>query len=148
MSDKNQDLAIKRRLADMHVLVVDDSAFDRELITKTLNKIGIYSVHIAENGIIARSKLETNLVLKKSFDLIFLDSQMPAQDGASLLKWMRGEFKLRNQPVIMTTGTSNMQDVNEFIKYGVREFVIKPVTLEILQTKIFEALNLGEKNVG
>jgi len=148
MGDNKQDLAIKRRLADMQVLVVDDSAFDRELIVKTLNKIGIFGIQIAENGSIARNKIETALALQKVFDLIFLDSQMPSQDGAGLLKWIRGEFKLRYQPVIMTTGTSNMQDVHEFIKFGVREFVIKPVTLEILQSKIFEALNIGKKNAG
>lgn len=146
MSDKNKEYQIRKKLAELNVLVVDDSRFDRDLVIATLKKIGIDQIQVAENGKIAASKVSNLQAMKQGFDIIFLDSKMPAQDGLGFLKWMRGDFKLRNQIVIVTTGTSDFSDASGFIDLGVKAFVVKPVTLKVLEGKIFEILGLGQKH--
>ena len=86
------------------------------------------------------------MAVKKPFDLVLLDSKMPTQSGLSLLKWLRKEPKMKHQPVIITTGTSDAINVQDFIELGVDGFIVKPITLDVLETKIFQALAIGIKS--
>lgn len=148
MADNNQEIKIQLSLSKLQVLLVDDSLFDRELAVASLKKIGITKVQVAENGTIAINKIQNALEMRTPYDLIFLDSRMPAQDGVSVLSWMRKDHRLHHQPVIITTGTLQIEDVREFIDLGAKGFVVKPVTLDVLRSKILEALHLGQTRAG
>jgi two-component system chemotaxis response regulator CheY len=142
MAERNQNYKILGLLAQLSVLVVEDSVFDRELAVATIKKIGIRKVHVAENGSSAVAKIQNALAVRRPFDIIFLDARMPVQDGVSLLKWIRNEPKLRDQIVIMTSASSAIAEVAELIDLGISSYVVKPLTVDVLQTKIYEALSL------
>lgn len=126
----------KKKLEYLSVLVVDDSQFDRDLLIAILRKIGIHGIQVAENGSIAGNKIENAIAIRKKFDIIFLDSRMPSQDGPSLLRQIRSEPKLNGQIVVITTGSSNKKEVQEYLNMGIQDFIIKPVSLEVLKDKM------------
>lgn len=136
------------RLSLMRVLIVDDSAFDRELLEATLRKLSFQNIQHAEDGAIATRKIQNATDMRASFDLIFMDAQMPGRDGQALLKWIRKSKEGARQLVIVTSGTSDMEGASRLIEIGVNGFVVKPVTMDILRQKILKALHLEAARAG
>jgi two-component system chemotaxis response regulator CheY len=146
MSDPH-DAENLKRLKSLHILVVEDSDFDRELLVSTLKAIGIDRVQVAENGRIASSKVDTALAINKPFDMVISDWKMPSLDGHSLLKSIKGNSKLQMTSVIVTTGSSSTDDVVAFGAAGVDGYIVKPVTREVIEEKILKVLRERKKNV-
>ncbi len=106
------------------VLVVDDSAFMRRMLTDILESPGdIKVVGTAKNGFEALESVKT---LKP--DVITLDVEMPAMDGLSCLKQLQ---KITATPVIMLSSlTSNgARATIEALEAGAIDFVTKPTGL-------------------
>lgn len=103
------------------VLVVDDSAFMRKLITDFLNSHpAIEVVGVARNGKDAIDKLQT---LKP--DVITLDVEMPIMDGLEALKEI---MRIRPTPVVMLSSTTEKGAENTVLAMasGAVDFVAKP----------------------
>lgn len=132
----------------MRVLIVDDSQFDRELLEATLRKLSFEHIQIAENGAVATHKIQNSIDMRSPFNLVFMDAQMPGRDGQGLLKWIRSTRECRNQIVIVTSGTSDMDGATRLIELGINGFVVKPVRLEVLREKILKALGLEVPRAG
>jgi two-component system chemotaxis response regulator CheY len=101
------------------VLVVDDAAFMRKLVSDALAKAGHEVVGEAANGVEA---VESFRALKP--ELTTLDITMPEKDGLSAL----GEIMTLdpNARVIMCSALGQESKVLESIKLGARDFVVKP----------------------
>jgi CheY-like chemotaxis protein len=66
--------------------------------------------------------------------LLLLDLKMPFKDGFDVLRWVRAQPRLRKLVIIMFSGSSLEQDVEEAFNLGVNSFVMKPVSFsELLQ---------------
>jgi len=105
----------------IRVLVVDDSAFIRVLLTEILESSkNIQVVATAEDPIDARDKIK-----KYDPDVITLDIEMPKMDGITFLKNI---MRLRPMPVIMvSTLTQVGADITlEALEYGAFDFIGKP----------------------
>jgi signal transduction histidine kinase/CheY-like chemotaxis protein len=100
------------------VLVVDDEAWVRGMLTRTLENEG-YRVIAAGNGVEA-------LALARAHrpQAITLDVMMPQLDGWGALKALKADADLREIPVIMVTVLS---DRGMAIPLGASDFVTKPV---------------------
>ncbi|KAI0296554.1 hypothetical protein B0F90DRAFT_1636279 [Multifurca ochricompacta] len=104
------------------VLVVDDDALTRTLMTRMLVRLGC-RVATAENGEIA---LET--VLGGSggrFAVVFLDNQMPVMSGLSMIAKLRKAG--RDDFVVGVTGNALLSDQEEYLEAGVDRVLTKPV---------------------
>ncbi|MEK6773541.1 MAG: response regulator [Bdellovibrionota bacterium] len=145
MAETNQNMDIPEMITGLCVLVVEDSEFDRALTIATLKKIGIGKIQVAENGRLAIAKIKNAIAVKKPFDIILLDAKMPTEDGMKVLGWIRGEPELKKQVVIMITATVSSEEVVKFIELGINGYVVKPLILGVLQSKIFEILNIPNK---
>jgi two-component system chemotaxis response regulator CheB len=106
----------------IRVLIVDDSAFMRKIISDMMNEFrDIEVVGTARNGIDA---LEIIPNLKP--DIITLDVEMPGLYGIETLK----EFKRRtNIPVIMLSSSSRPEITIEALEHGAIDFIEKPVNI-------------------
>jgi len=107
----------------IRVLIVDDSAFIRVLLTEILQSDPqIEVVATAEDPIDARAKIKKHLP-----DVITLDVEMPKMDGITFLKNL---MRLRPMPVIMvSTLTQAGADITiESLELGAFDFVGKPST--------------------
>lgn len=110
------------------VLIVDDEAGIRSLLTETLNLVG-FSTATAENGMQAM-----NLVRSDDFDLVLLDINMPLLGGFEAIS--RIKQLNSNLPVIMVSARQDKSDVIEGFKLGADDYISKPFNLEELVMRV------------
>ena len=113
-----------------HVLVVEDSPDNQDLIAKYLIKAGA-TVEVVDNGLMAVQKALTD-----SYDLILMDVQMPIMDGLTATKKLRGEgYK---QPIVNITANAMKEDKDKCMEAGADDYLTKPVDVsrfyKVLQT--------------
>src|SRR5215468_251346 len=100
------------------VLVVDDEASIRDLLSKTL-ALAEYDVDLAPDG---RTALERLRVIP--YDLLITDLKMPGIDGLTVIREAR---RLKADiPVIIITGFSNEASAIEAVNIGVSGYLTKP----------------------
>ncbi len=120
-----------------NVLLVEDSATVRDVIAKTLQLAGvdIGELHQAGNGAEALEVLRTKWV-----DVVFTDINMPVMNGVELVQRMSDDGLLATIPVIILSTDGSATRVEQLMSKGVRAYVRKPFTPEILRTVILEVL--------
>jgi DNA-binding NtrC family response regulator len=104
------------------VLVVDDEADLRMLLEHAVAKAG-YEVVTASDGEEAIS-----LLVKRKFDIVLLDIQMPNTNGIEVLKYIQ-----KNTPTtktIMLTGYADLKHAMEAREFGAQDFISKPYKVE------------------
>ena len=103
----------------IRVLVIDDSAFSRQTITRILE-----SSPLVEVVGVARDGQEA---LRKAFelepDLITLDLEMPRMDGFTFLRLVMAR---RPTPVMVISGRAGEEDVFRALELGAVDFIAKP----------------------
>ena len=100
------------------VLVVDDEAAIRDLLSKTL-ALAEYDVDLAPDG---RTALERLRIIP--YDLLITDLKMPGVDGLTVIREAR---RLKaDLPVIIITGYSNEASAIEAVNLGVSGYLTKP----------------------
>lgn len=124
------------------ILIVDDSEIDRTILKKILQKIGFNEVQEAVDGQDAEYKVHNATAMNKPFQVLFVDWKMPRLTGVKLLKVLRQESSTKNLVVIMTTGVADPASIREAVEAGVSDYILKPITEEIVKEKIFKKLNL------
>lgn len=116
------------------ILVVDDSAVNRDILIHRLTRQG-HAVTAAENG---RRALE--LVHEKNFDLVLLDILMPELNGFQVLQTLKADRKLRELPVIMISALDELDSVVRCIEMGAEDYLPKPFNPVILNARIESSL--------
>ena len=101
------------------VLIVDDSAFMRNLLKNVLFKGNLDTVGEATDGEDAITKYKE---LKP--DLVTMDIIMPNKDGIAALKEIRRSDQ--NAKVIMVTAVGQEKLVKSAIKFGAKGYIVKP----------------------
>lgn len=116
------------------VLVVDDEASIRDLLSKTL-ALAEYDVDVAPDG---RSALERLRIYP--YDLLIADLKMPGLDGLSVIREAK-RYKA-DLPVIIITGYSTESSAIEAVNLGVAGYLTKP--FRVPQVLAAAAKALGE----
>ena len=112
------------------ILIVDDSATDRQFLLETLSKQG-YQCVMAENGDEAVQKSRS-----ESPDLIVMDVVMPGTSGFQATRAISRDEATRHIPVILCTSKNQSTDRIWGLRQGARDYVHKPVNADELLTKI------------
>ncbi len=110
-----------------HILVVDDHAEIRGLLSKYLVKHGL-RVSTADGGPALRRALREGAV-----DLVVLDIMMPGEDGLSLCRFLRETTDL---PVILLTAMGEETDRVVGLEIGADDYVTKPFNPRELLARI------------
>jgi twitching motility two-component system response regulator PilG len=118
------------------ILVVDDSATVRKLISGKLEKSG-HEVVCAVDGMDALAKLD-----EAAPDLILLDITMPRMDGYQVCKMIRSNPVTKNIPVVMISGKDGFFDKVRGRMAGTTGYITKPFGPETLM----KALDVYIKN--
>ncbi|MEW6052231.1 MAG: chemotaxis response regulator protein-glutamate methylesterase [Nitrospirota bacterium] len=106
-------------MSKIRVLVIDDSAYSRQMIKRMLETDShIEIAGIATDGIDAMAK-----TVRLSPDIITLDLEMPEMDGFSFLRWL---MKHRPTPVIIISSYSDSKTVFRALEFGAADFIAKP----------------------
>ncbi|MES9845858.1 MAG: ATP-binding protein [Candidatus Sedimenticola sp. PURPLELP] len=114
-------------LKGLRVLVVDDNPINL-LLSKTL---------LSEHGVIVREaesgEAAVELALNETFDLIFMDIQMPGMNGIDATREIRNaEREGQRTPVIAVTAHALPAEHEHFLSKGLDDCVSKPVDEELL----------------
>lgn len=118
--------------ASKTILVVDDSATVRKLISGKLEKTGHKAI-CAVDGVDALEMLE-----EAQPDLILLDIAMPRMDGYEVCKMIRANEATKDVPVIMISGKDGFFDKVQGKLAGSTSFIAKPFGPETLMRLINE----------
>ncbi|GAB2490434.1 chemotaxis response regulator protein-glutamate methylesterase [Alkalibacterium psychrotolerans] len=106
----------------INVLVVDDSALMRKVLSNVLNDCkGVRVTDTARNG-----EEALKLINKSVPDIITLDVEMPVMNGLDTLKVIK-EF--HSIPVIMLSSKTNEETTFKALELGAEDFVEKPVAI-------------------
>lgn len=62
--------------------------------------------------------------------LVLLDLKLPVKMGLDVLRWLQDQPQLQNLLVLVLTSSSNLRDVDEAYRLGVRAFLVKPVSTD------------------
>lgn len=111
------------------VLVVDDSPSNLAILTESLRSE--FDVRIATSGPEA-----LRLVDETPPDLILLDILMPDMDGYEVCRRLKADFATRNIPVIFLTAKSDVADETLGLAIGAVDYIIKPVSVPIVQARV------------
>ena len=107
----------------MTILIADDNAFSRELMRELLEASG----HVILEAVNGRSALD--LIRRCGPDLVFLDLQMPLQDGFSVIRELRNDSRFRNLSVVAVTASAMIGDRERAIAAGFDSYIAKPIDL-------------------
>jgi two-component system chemotaxis response regulator CheY len=120
------------------ILITDDAAFMRMMLTDILKKAGHEVVGQATNGLEAVEKYQ-----QLNPDILITDITMPDMDGVQAVKEIR---KIDPQAkIIICSSIGQKAMVNEAIQFGAKEFILKPFQAD----QVINAINklvLIEKN--
>jgi adenylate cyclase len=107
-------------VASASVLVVDDDAVNRQLLSHLLKQDG-YAVTTVEDGPGA-----LDAVAGGRFDIVLLDIRMPKMDGHEVCRHLRAEPATRTLPVVMITAEGPGEKLSA-LEAGADDFILKPV---------------------
>ena len=126
-------------ISKLHILVVEDESYTREVTVRILKGIGAGRISSATNGRMALSILQG---AEWRVDVILLDLHMPRMNGYEFIKELRNEFKppLSDTPVIVISGHSEKSALDRVRGLGVDLFLLKPITAEQTSTRINAAM--------
>ena len=112
------------------ILLTDDEEIIRLTSQEILESLG-YRVITAENGVQAVEQFTAN---KDSIDLVILDMMMPEMNGREAfheIKKIRPDAK-----IIISSGFSKNEELNELYAHGLNDFVKKPFRIEELSAVV------------
>ena len=124
-----------------NVLVAEDNTDTQTLIEFLINRTGA-KVTLVDDG---QKAIEE--ALKKPYDLILMDMQMPVMDGMDATQWIR-KTGCRT-PIVAFTANSSTEDLDRYKRIGINELISKPVNkshlYNTLETYLESSENKKEK---
>ena len=134
MSTGNQRSARRTDPQASPVLVVDDDAGTRMLIAQFLAELGLCNPVVqASDGEEARELLAQEAFLPA---LALLDLHMPKRSGLDVLRGIRGTPRTAGVPVVVLTGSAELEEVDETYALGISAYLVKPVGFAALRDVI------------
>lgn len=117
-------------MAIKKVLIVDDSATDREFLKTLLAKNG-FNVSTAESAEDAMLKVK-----QSKPDLVLMDVVLPGQNGFQATRTLTRDEATKNIPVILCTSKNQETDRVWGLRQGARDYIMKPINQAELLAKI------------
>jgi DNA-binding NtrC family response regulator len=118
-------------MSQTKVLVVDDEVEFASALAERLN-LRSYTTQTASNALEALSSIH-----KERPDVVLLDLRIPGMDGIEILRTIK-QYDPAIE-VIMLTGHGDKESVEEGMKGGIFEYIMKPIDIGELTSKIDKA---------
>ena len=120
------------------IFAVDDDEINLLLISRILGEFT--EVRTAQSGTEALNYLAEN-----SVDLVLMDYNMPERDGLETLKYMKhSRAEMKNVPVIILTGDTDLDLETEVFRSGAVDFIRKPFVPMAMQERVRVAKRVPE----
>lgn len=136
---RENKVPVEDLLLNKDVLIVDDDPTFRSIVKAVLES---YSCNVKE----ASNGLEGLQMLQHSLpDVLLCDLAMPILNGIEFVEEAVLEYPML--PIIVISGSGDMQDVAKVLRLGAKDFLVKPITdVSILIKSLASALKLSEES--
>ena len=126
--------ALEPSFANRRILIAEDIDINREIMLSILETTGV-AIDFAENGLEAVNMFTA---APDSYDLIFMDIQMPELDGYQAAGQIRASSanRAKSIPIVAMTANVFKEDIERCIAAGMNGHVGKPVNLEDIIAKM------------
>ncbi len=129
------------------VLVAEDNPINQQVVVRLLDRLG-HRVDVVADG---QAALEA--VLKRRYDVVLMDMQMPIMDGEEAIQRIRALGSRITQPqIVALTAYALAGDRERYLRLGADDYLSKPVRLDHLRTMLGNAgrhpLVMQEQPVG
>ncbi|MDJ0612826.1 MAG: response regulator [Rhizobiaceae bacterium] len=133
-------------LSGSRVLIIDDNAVNRAILTEQMNAWRFDNAAAcsgAEGLEVMRAAAANGIRL----DLVVLDYQMPGMDGAQVLRIMRSEEGLADIPVVMLTSVDSSETNQELSRLGAEANLTKPARSSLLLETMLQVMANDQANL-
>jgi CheY-like chemotaxis protein len=118
----------ERHRGDIRVLVAEDNPVNRVVARSMIEKLG-FRVDVVEDG-----RQAVDAVGKDSYDIVFMDCQMPVMDGYEATQAIRSlEGDERHTSIVAMTAHAVQGDRDVCLEAGMDDYIPKPVKLIVLE---------------
>jgi CheY-like chemotaxis protein len=122
----------------LQILLIDDDADDRDIFTWVIKgKDPTLRTAHALDGI---EGLDMLMQDDSSFDIVFLDLNMPRMHGMEVLRRIRQMERHRETPVIVYSTSSNPHDIADARAAGASDYIVKGHELSVIRSELTQAL--------
>src|SRR5436309_7787947 len=118
------------------ILVVDDNATNRDILTTRLKAHG-YETLQAADGEEALAAVQQHRP-----DLVLLDVMMPKLDGIETCRRLKGDDTFPFLPIILVTAKADSKDIVAGLQAGADEYLTKPVDQAALMARVRSVLRI------
>ncbi|HVB61167.1 MAG TPA: response regulator [Ktedonobacteraceae bacterium] len=119
------------------VLVIDDNPTIVELIKYAVNLQGSYNVVVAYDGVQGLERVHA-----EQPDCVIIDVKMPRMDGYHLVRFLRGDARTADIPLIILSAMTREEDELMGLLSGVDAYLTKPFKPSVLNATIERVLRL------
>jgi PAS domain S-box-containing protein len=131
-------------LAGIRVLVVDDNAQAREILTESLRAFAL-NVHSVSSGEDAIRELVSADSLGP-YQLVLMDWRMPGLDGLETSRTIKRGNRLKHAPKIVMVTAFGREDIRaEAEKLGIDGFLLKPVSMSLLYDTLLDLFGVARR---
>lgn len=122
----------------LQILLIEDDPEDQWVTVRAFRALGTQGeITVIDNGIEALEFLNREATFaepadRPNPDLILLDLNLPAMDGQTVLREIKGNPALRMIPIVILTTSSYHEDVADCYCLGANSFITKPVNFNSL----------------
>lgn len=130
----DDDVKVQDYFEKLHprVLIVDDNGVNRQVASEILKKAGCV-ITLLSSGQEAIDEVQQN-----TFDVIFMDIQMPEMDGVQATERIKALGIDNLAPIIAMTAYSMKEDKEKFLSQGLDDYISKPIKANLLINKVKE----------
>lgn len=118
---------------------MDDVKVDREILKKILQDE--YNIIEAAQGQEAVATMQCH---SQDLSAVLLDLVMPVRDGFSVLECVRHDTKLKQIPIIVTTGDTEEISEVKALQLGANDYISKPYSPAIIRQRLRNVISLRE----
>ena len=131
------DTPVVEAIENLVILVADGNPYTRKLTRMMLVNLGAKSIDEVGDGVAALEAIRS-----VSPDVMILEWEMPVLDGREVTRIVRspGVFPKPNLPIIMLTDSGKRSRVQQAMRLGVHELLVKPISPKTLQERLLGIL--------
>ena len=127
----------KEEMKSLEILIIDDNEQITKMLT-TFLELKEHKCTVANDG-----KEGLTIIKESRHDVVLLDLAMPEFDGFAVIKDLEENNMLKDHKVIVfTASTITEEDLDELVNRGVSSYILKPIDIDLLLSKIIETANL------
>ena len=135
-AEREQHVLPLTDISGVHILIVDDNATNREVLSVQFHAWGVRSEE-ATDGFMALRALSRAVDEGDPFRAAIVDMQMPGMDGVALARAIKTDEKLKDTRLVLMTSLGQRGDAKQMEEIGFSAYLVKPAR----QSDLFDSLS-------